>query len=195
MSSSSAAPPDPARDAALVTRATGGDRAALDALLRAHQHRVLAICTRMMGDTADAADAAQDALIAICRGLPRFDHRSSFATWVYRVTTNACLDEIRRRSRRPRAELPGEEESRATPGHDDAIAARVTIESALLELPEHARAAIVLRDLCGLDYAEIGEVLGIPPGTVRSRIARAREALAGALGNQTTAGERPTSRP
>jgi RNA polymerase sigma-70 factor (ECF subfamily) len=178
-----------------VARATGGDRAALDALLRAHQHRVLAICTRMLGDPADAADAAQDALIAICRGLARFDNKSSFSTWVYRVTTNACLDEIRRRSRRPRVELPAGSSAPTTPGHDDAIAARVTIETALLELPEHARAALVLRDLCELDYAEIGDVLGIPPGTVRSRIARARDALARAVGNQITTGERPTSRP
>ncbi len=195
MSSSFADPPDPAHEAALVRRAAAGDREALDALLRAHQHRVLAICTRMMGDPADAADAAQDALIAICRGLPRFDHQSRFSTWVYRVTTNACLDELRRRSRRPVVELPAEHEARVVPGHDDVIAARVTIEAALLDLPEYARAAVVLRDLCGLDYAEIGDVLGIPPGTVRSRIARAREALARSLGNQTPTGERPTSRP
>jgi RNA polymerase sigma-70 factor (ECF subfamily) len=195
VSSSSAARPDPDLDAALVARASAGDRTALDALLRAHQHRVLAICTRMLGEPADAADAAQDAMIAICRGLARFDHRSSFSTWVYRVSTNACLDEIRRRKRRPRAGLPAHEDPRAATAHDDAIAARVTIEAALLELPEHARAAIVLRDLCGLDYAEIGEVLDLPPGTVRSRIARARAALARALGNQTAAGERPSGRP
>ena len=195
MSSSFADPPDPVEEAALVGRAAAGDRDALDAVVRAHQHRVLAICTRMMGDPADAADAAQDALIAICRGLPSFDQKSRLSTWVYRVTTNVCLDALRRRARRPLIELPVEDETRAMPAHDDVVAARVTIKAALLDLPEHARAAVVLRDLCGLDYAEIGDVLGIPPGTVRSRIARAREALARSLGNQTPTGERPTSRP
>jgi RNA polymerase sigma-70 factor (ECF subfamily) len=69
-----------------------GDRAALDTLLRRHYDRLYALCRRMTGDDADAADACQEALMAIVRGLPGFDGRSAFGTWAYRVTTNACLD-------------------------------------------------------------------------------------------------------
>lgn len=194
MSSSSADPPDAERDAVLVRRAASGQRDALDELLRAHEHRIIAICVRMLGNPADAADAAQEAMLAVCRGVARFDGRSAFSTWVYRVTTNACLDELRRRARRP-APLPDDE--RGAPvvaSHDDAVSARVTVEEALARLPDDFRAALVLRDLCALDYAEIAEVLEIPPGTVRSRIARARDALARDLGNQNDTDRRPTSR-
>jgi len=194
VSSSSAAPSDPARDAALVRQAATGRREAMDTLLRAHEHRIFAICLRMLGNPTDAADAAQDAMLAICRGIARFDERSAFSTWVYRVTTNTCLDELRRRARRPAPLLDAEQVSAAVPGHDDAVTARVTIDEALARLPEDARAALVLRDLCALDYAEIGEVLRIPPGTVRSRIARARDALARDLGNRNDPDQRPTSR-
>jgi RNA polymerase sigma-70 factor (ECF subfamily) len=195
VSSSFAAPPDPSVDTALVARAAAGDRDALDAVLRAHQARIVALCLRMLRDPNDAADAAQDAMVAICRGLPRFDHKSSLSTWVYRVTTNVCLDELRRRARRPRPSPATDHHEPASRSHDDAVSARVTVDAALAELSEDARAALVLRDLCGLDYAEIAEVLDIAPGTVRSRIARARDALARTIGNQTDPPERPTSRP
>jgi RNA polymerase sigma-70 factor, ECF subfamily len=132
------------------------------------------------------------------RGLPRFDGRSSFATWAYRVATNACLDELRRRSRRRVVPLTadlaaGLDEPPGDPvGLEDSAATRIDVDRALATLsPEH-RAAIVLRDVCDLDYAEIAEVLGVPPGTVRSRIARGRAALADALGNRGGVGERPT---
>src|SRR5688500_4405303 len=90
-----------AAEAALVVAAQGGDRAALDRLLRTHHDRLAALCHRLCGNPTDAADATQEALIAIVRGLPRFDGRARFSTWAYRVATNACLDELRRRSRRP----------------------------------------------------------------------------------------------
>ena len=158
--------------------ARGGDRAALDGLLRRHYDRLYGLCRRMTGDAADAADACQEALIAIVRGLPAFDGRSAFGTWAYRVATNACLDELRRRRRRPEPGLP--EGSAEVPSPVDPIEAstlRVDLDNALQSLPADFRAAVVLRDLCGLSYEEIGETLGIPPGTVRSRIARGRSAL------------------
>jgi RNA polymerase sigma-70 factor, ECF subfamily len=86
--------------------AQAGDRAALDALLRRHYDRIYAVCRRMTGQDADAADAAQDAMIAIVRGLPRFDGRAAFGTWAYRIASNACIDELRRRKRRPDLGLP-----------------------------------------------------------------------------------------
>jgi RNA polymerase sigma-70 factor, ECF subfamily len=175
-------------DTPLVELARLGDRRALESLLRAHYDRVYAVCRRLTGNDADAADAAQDALIAIVRGLDRFDGRSRFATWVYRVAVNASIDELRRRSRRPSAGLEEVQDARVTQvaalGRLDpeTAAARADVDRALLRLPAEFRAPVVLRDMCGLDYAEIAEVLQIPPGTVRSRIARGRAALVGFLG-------------
>lgn len=190
-------------DTELVATAQSGDRAALDALLRAHQPRIYSICRRMTGSDADALDATQEALIAVVRGLPRFDGRSKFSTWVFRVATNACLDELRRRKRRAAEPLPeyqrADDRSVTLPGRDgprldEALASRIDIDEALAQLPTDFRAAVVLRDLCRLDYAEIAEVLDIPPGTVRSRISRGRSSLAQALdpGNQRSASARRT---
>jgi len=194
--------PSPTDDAALVAAAQAGDRKALDRLLRDHQDRVHAVCRRITGNEADALDATQDALIAIVRGLPRFDGRSRFSTWAYRIATNSCLDELRRRRRRPIVGLPEHDgevldvpDAKARPV-DGGVADRLLVDEALAQLPEDFRAAVVLRDLCQLDYAEIAEVLEIPAGTVRSRIARGRGQLADLLaGNQTTPDDRPTPTP
>src|SRR4051794_38094505 len=86
---------------ALVEQAQSGDRAALDRLLRDQQPRVYAVCRRITGNDADALDATQDTLIAVVRGLHRFDGRARLSTWVYRIAVNASLDELRRRARRP----------------------------------------------------------------------------------------------
>lgn len=147
------------------------------------------MCRRITGQDADAADAAQEALLAIVRGLPRFDGRSKFSTWAHRIAHNASIDELRRRGRRPDPGLPEHEVAPRgdRPALDQSVADRLTIDDALQALPEDYRTVVVLRDQLGLDYAEIAEVLGIPPGTVRSRIARGRAALARALGNQSAA--------
>ncbi|HUF33651.1 MAG TPA: sigma-70 family RNA polymerase sigma factor [Acidimicrobiales bacterium] len=188
-----------ATDVELVERARDGDQEALDALLRRHHDRIAALCHRMCGNAADAADATQEALIAIVRGLSRFDGRAAFSTWAYRVTTNACLDELRRRSRRPVSGLEAEGPdlaARATRDVADAVAAGIDVDTALAALPLEFRTAVVLRDLCGLDYAEMAEVLDIPAGTVRSRIARGRGQLADRLaGNHDGSERRPTSQP
>jgi RNA polymerase sigma-70 factor (ECF subfamily) len=132
--------------------------------------------------------------VAVVRGLDRFDGNSRFSTWVYRVTTNACLDELRRRRRRPE---PYDDSALARTaaggtGVEAVATARVDVDAALRQLPHDFRAAVVLRDLCQLEYAEIADVLNIPPGTVRSRIARGRAALAEHLGNPPVADDRPT---
>ena len=123
-------------------------------------------------------------MIAIIRGLPRFDGRAAFSTWIYRITTNACLDELRRRRRRPEPGLPEIERapSDSAPGVASAVTDAVAVDEAMATLPADFRAAVVLRDVCRLDYAEIAEVLSIPAGTVRSRIARGRAVLARTLG-------------
>jgi RNA polymerase sigma-70 factor (ECF subfamily) len=180
-----------------VQAAQGGDRTAVDALLRRHYDRLYALCRRMTGDDADAADACQEALIAVVRGLPAFDGRSAFGTWAYRVTTNACLDELRRRRRRPEPGLPeGSAEVPSPLDQGEASTTRLDLDRALQSLPADYRAAVVLRDVCGLSYDEIAETLAIPPGTVRSRIARGRSALVPLLApgrNPGPSAERPTS--
>ena len=171
-------------DDELVARAREGDRAAMNALLGRHYDRLYAICHRIAGNPADAADGCQEALLAIVRGLDRFDGRSTFSTWSYRVATNACLDEMRRKNRSP---LPVEEVAErheSGPGLAQQVTDRVTLDAVLPRLPEEFRVPVVLRDVAGLDYGEIAETLQIPPGTVRSRIARGRRQLAQLLGNQ-----------
>ena len=135
-------------------------------------------------------------------GLPRFDGRSAFSTWTYRIATNAALDELRKRGRRPVLHVDDEAgDSRrdiADPlAHRrvDGVVDRLTIDEALDELPEEFRLAVVLRDLCDYDYAEIAATLDIPVGTVKSRIARGRSLLVGRLGNQPPSAERRTATP
>jgi RNA polymerase sigma-70 factor (ECF subfamily) len=192
----------------LVARAVEGDRTAMDALLRLHYDRMFAVSRRILGNDADAADATQEAMISVVRSLAKFDGRSSFGTWAYRITTNACLDELRRRRRRPapadrdvdRDPARDHDPHTADPGAEqpiDAVADRMAIDAALAGLPEEFRVPIVLRDVGDLDYAEIAHTLGIPIGTVKSRIARGRSALAHTLrtGNHEGPSERPTLEP
>lgn len=194
------APPDPLRardDTSLAQLAAGGDRAALDVLLERHVDRVHAICRRILGNREDALDATQEALISVARSIDRFDGRAAFTTWLYRVASNAALDELRRRKRRPTPAAPLIDP--AAPGTGpEAVGDRIDVDAALARIPEEFRVAVVLRDLCDLDYAQIADVLDLPPGTVRSRIARGRAALAVQLapgpapGNRVEAPERPT---
>jgi len=165
-------------DSELVALAQAGAREAVDELLRRHYDRLYAVCRRVAGNDADGADACQEALMAIVRGLPKFDGRSTFKTWSYRVATNATLDELRRRKRRPDPVEETPEPTAFVPSFDDRLAENSLLDAALRKLPEEFRTPVVLRDVGGLDYAEIAETLDIPAGTVRSRIARGRRHLA-----------------
>ena len=149
----------------------------------------------MAGNDADAADACQEALLAIVNGIGRFEGTSSFKTWSYRVATNACLDELRRRQRRPIATIEEPEHLSDDPHLDQQVSDRVTIDEALPQIPEEFRAPLVLRDVIGMDYAEIAETLELPPGTVRSRISRGRRQMAQLLGNQNAPSQRPINKP
>lgn len=173
----------------------------MERLLRTHHDRIHAVCRRITGNEADAADATQEALIAVVRGLPRFDGRSAFSTWVYRIATNASLDELRRRKRRPsvlgRTDNENEPEL-VEPSSDTRfgqIGEREEIERALRDLPEEFRVPVVLRDVADLDYNEIATTLGVPVGTIKSRISRGRSMLAAALGNQPDVPERHSEEP
>ena len=175
----------------------------MEVLLRRHQLRVFRICRRLCPSEPDALDATQHALVTIARRIDRFDGRAAFTTWLYRVTTNACLDELRRHRRQAPVLDPVEvrADERADGGGQgrhadpaDLVADRMAIDDALAALTPEFRAAVVLRDVGGLEYAEIAEVLEVPVGTVRSRIARGRAQLADLLGRPRTA-PRETARP
>ncbi len=173
----------------MVAAAQGGDRFALDQLLRHHYDRIHAVCRRIAGSTRDADDACQEALIKIVRNLPRFDGRAAFGTWAYRIATNAALDELRKRARRPglhavadhdRVEAADPTATTPTDWYPD----RLLLDDALDRLPDDLRIAVVLRDVADLDYAAIADTLDVPVGTVKSRISRGRAALARQLGPQ-----------
>ena len=158
-----------------------GHEPSLNQLLVQHYDRVYAICRRMTGNDTDALDAAQDTLIAIVWGLDRFDGRSSFATWAYRVTTNACLDQLRRDAAPTVAQLDHEAPTRAarpTSTRPWPTGSPSTTPSPGSPPSSERRSSSATS--IGLDYAEIAEVLDIPPGTVRSG-SPGRRALAGHL--------------
>jgi RNA polymerase sigma-70 factor (ECF subfamily) len=175
-----------APDDLLIQRAKRGDSVATDALLRLHYDSVRAVCHRIVVNKADAEDATQHALISIVRALPGFDGRAKFSTWVYRIATNAALDEVRRIRRRP---TPTDIDATfVLPVADGtgAVEAQMDVAQALALLPEEYRTTMVLRHVADLDYEEIAEIQGVPVGTVRSRLARGRTQLANILGNQDT---------
>ena len=192
-------------DAEMVASAQSGDRAALDHLLRRHYDNIHRVCRRIAGSSRDADDACQEAMIKIVRSLPRFDGRSSFGTWAYRIATNAALDEIRKRNRRPALHTVGSDTASDVTDvraeqRVESVVDRNAIDEALAELPNDFRTAVVLRDVIDLDYGEIAEILEIPIGTVKSRIARGRRMLGEHLrrpesldiGNPRAPDERPT---
>lgn len=174
-----------------LARAKRGDRAAMETLLRRHYDTVRAVCHRIIINGADADDAVQMAMIQIVRALPSFDGRSSLSTWIYRIATNAALDELRRMRRRPiphADDLPEPTVDDATSAVDDQMA----VVAALARVPVEFRVVLVLRHVADLDYEDIARVLDVPVGTVRSRLSRARAHLASALGNHPHPGRRHT---
>jgi len=174
----------------LLRRARSGERAAVESVLRLHYDTVHALCHRMVLSPECADDAVQNALLAVVRGLPRFDGRSKLSTWIYRIATNAAIDEIRRLQRAPRATDPVVLAATQTAGPESDPTADLVehlddfsaLAGALAKVPHDFRVALVLRYVADLDYAEVAAVLGVPVGTVRSRLARGKEALAGHLG-------------
>jgi len=172
--------------------------APLEQLLRDNYSMMRAVCWRILSNESDADDATQNAMMAIVKNFSSFDERSAFSTWAYRIATNAALDELRRRRRRPLTLLGhdnGEAMDIADRRSEDQfshIDAHDELSSALALIPEEYRVALVLRDVADLDYEEISHILDVPIGTVRSRIARGRGRLAGILGNENPSGERQT---
>ncbi len=185
-----------ADDADLIRAAQRGDMASLEILLDRHHDRLRAVCAKVVGRGADADDATQMALIAIVKNLDRFDGRAQFTTWSYRIATNAAIDEFRKRQRRGATSIDDDDghlQIAAGGNLGEATTARLVVNEALDQLPEDFRVPVILRDLGGLDYEQISEVLEIAPGTVRSRIARGRAKLADVIGDVTNGGNHPGS--
>jgi RNA polymerase sigma-70 factor (ECF subfamily) len=171
----------------LVRNAQAGDVESFNRLVLAHQDQVYSLALRFMGQRAAAEDLAQETFLRAYRSIRSF-RGEHFRAWLLSITANACRDELRRQRRRPTSSLDrGEEDGVIAfeppdPGltpEDSALNAelRVALERALLQLPEEWRLVVVLADVHGLSYDEVAQAVGLPLGTVKSRLSRARGRL------------------
>lgn len=168
-------------DSDLIERFKKGDPLAFEAIVIRYQDRIYSLCRYLLRDPRDAQDAAQDAFLKSYKALKDFRPESSLYTWIYRIAVTTCLDYQRKlRRESPRNEPLAEDLPSDAPFPDQLYESREStevIQGALQKLPEKLRAAIVLREMEGLSYEEIAEVLHTSVGTVKSRISRAREDL------------------
>lgn len=175
-----------AQDAELLARVADGDHDAFTQIMREHEDRVFAVCLRIVGDREMALDATQETFLTAFRKAHQFEGKSTFGTWVYRIAVNTCYDLLRKRKRRPTEPL-AEHLDPADDGAEaqiEAAALRPEIQVALGKLPPEFRSAVVLSDVEGLSLPDTARALGIPVGTVKSRVFRGRRLLAEQLGNQ-----------
>jgi RNA polymerase sigma-70 factor (ECF subfamily) len=196
--SSTSAPAAPGPEEQLAAKAAAGDAAAFDALVTALSGRVFSVALRLLKDRAEAEDLTQEVFVALYHHLPEFRGESRLSTWVYRITKNRALNRLKFLKRRHHGvhsdvDDPVVARGIADPdtGHGNArdperrlhgAATSRTLEEHLLALPEEQRLLVVLRDLEDLSYEEIVEITGLPLGTVKSRLHRARAELAVRLG-------------
>jgi RNA polymerase sigma-70 factor (ECF subfamily) len=185
-------------DEELLAAHLRGDSDAFAQLVSRHERRVYGICLRMLGNREDAQDAAQEAFLSALRRASSFRQEAAFSTWLYRIAVNAATDQARRRGRVRTTPLepedPGGQVVASGPGDPgDTVATAVTVQAALTKVPEEFRAAVVLCDLLRLPYAEAAAALGVPVGTVKSRVYRGRLALAAELRGAPE--QRPGGRP
>ncbi|WOX06062.1 RNA polymerase sigma factor RpoE [Microbulbifer pacificus] len=176
-------------DQQLVERVQNGDKRAFDLLVLKYQHKIAAVVSRYINDHAEVNDVVQEAFIKAYRALANFRGESAFYTWMYRIAINTAKNYLVSRSRRPPSYDVDLEDAEFYSGSEmlrdndtpenqlfrDQLEA--TVHRAIRELPEDLRSAVTLRELEGLSYEEIAEVMGCPVGTVRSRIFRARESI------------------
>jgi len=181
-------------DLALVERVRRGERHAFDLLVIKYQRKIMRLLSRMIHDQAEIEDVAQEAFIKAYRALPQFRGDSAFYTWLYRIALNTARNWQAASFRRPATVAPLENEDGETFDQIDGLSDHSTPESlmasrqvaqavneAIDDLPDDLRTAIVLRAIEGMSYEEIASVMQCPIGTVRSRIYRAREAIAARL--------------
>jgi RNA polymerase sigma-70 factor, ECF subfamily len=166
----------------VLARAKAGDRQAFTDVVRHYDQRLRALAYRLLGDRAAMDDALQEAYVKAFRALPGFREDAGLGTWLYQITYRACIDHQRRESRHPTDSSGWSRPDTAAPSDPAATAAsRTDLQRALAGLPVDQRAAVLLVDAEGLDYAAAAAVLGVAPGTIASRLSRARAALRAAL--------------
>lgn len=174
----------------LIKKAKKGDSAAFSALMEQHFAMIYNLALRMSGNPDDASDMTQEAMIKLFKNIGAFEGKSKFSTWVYRVAANTCLDELRKIKRKKAVSLDAEYETEdGSVGYEaedtaptpDVSAERSELKTivakAVSRLGEEYRTAVILRDINGLSYTEIAEVIGCSVGTVKSRISRGRANL------------------
>ena len=174
---------------AVIRRVCAGDTDAFEALVTAYQKQVYNLALRTVGNEEDAADMTQEAFLRAYRSLGSFRGDSKFSVWLYRLTTNICIDFLSSRGRRHTVSLTAadeDEEPQELDVADDRFdpvqsleraELRRAVQRGLASLPEDYRRILMLRELSGLSYAEIGQVLRLEEGTVKSRLFRARRKL------------------
>ncbi|MRD55114.1 RNA polymerase sigma factor RpoE [Betaproteobacteria bacterium LSUCC0115] len=180
-------------DQLLVDRVKSGDQQAFNLLVRKYERKVFRLISRLVRDPAEVEDVSQEAFIKAYRALPQFRGDSAFYTWLYRIAVNTAKNHLVAQGRRPipLSDTLSEDEDGESFGREDVVADNRTPEAELLSrqiaetvnraieaLPQDLRTAVTLREMEGLSYEEIAEAMNCPIGTVRSRIFRAREAIA-----------------
>jgi RNA polymerase sigma-70 factor (ECF subfamily) len=176
---------DAAPDEALVKRAQGGDDSSFEELVRRYERRVYGITYRMLGREEDASEALQETFLRAHRFLPRFEFRSSFYTWLYRIATNVCLTRLRKR-KEPSATTPDSDAEGTSSYRSDR---REAIQRGIDKLPPDYKRVVALRDLDGLSNQEIGHILNLSVPAVKSRLHRGRMLLRTISGERGTTGE------
>lgn len=169
----------------LIARLQARDEAAFEELIRQYEKKVYSLCVRMCGNAEDAEEAAQDAFLALWRGIDRFRQESSLSTWIYRLASNACIDLMRRKKKGAGSVSLDDEElfvdavDPAPQPHEEAERRETQrlLQEGLLSLPAEYRSILLLREIEGLSYSEISAALDLELGTVKSRISRGRTLL------------------
>ena len=177
------------QELAVIRRVQQGDTEAFEALVAAYEKNVFNVALQMTGNREDAQDLTQEAFIKAYSSLSSFRGDSRFSSWLYRIVSNVCLDFKRRQSRRPSASLTVEDdegesvqldiadESQSPEALLERKMTREAVREGLKQLPDEQRQILLLREIQGLSYEEIGEAMGLEEGTVKSRIFRARKKL------------------
>ncbi len=186
----------PFEELSLVEAHRGGSPEALSELLKSYQHRIYTVCYRMVRSDHEARDLAQDAIVKVIEGLDSYDGRAKLSTWIIRVTMNSCLSNLRKQKVRragsleamtgddgppPISSMTSRSEELSAAGRVEQAEMKAVVARCLQSLDAPMRAVLVLRDVQDLGYQQIGEVMGVPVGTVKSRLFRARAALRSAI--------------
>ncbi len=175
-------------DGELIEKFNNKNKEAFEELIQRYQHKVYNTTFRMLGNHEDALDMAQEAFIRVYKSLANFKQNSSFSTWLFRITTNICRDELRKRQRKLKTlSISGGEEKNKIILEDDeknnpekismSQELSITIQEKVNQLPTEQKMVFVLREFQDLSYQEIADILDISIGTVKSRLSRARKAL------------------